>query len=261
MRYLTLLCIATLLMAKVHTVRLEPVELYHIKAAVAASVVEANERLEGKNVQKRLVVRLDDTIDRANLQTLQTKLALLRDIIQITRQSVANLQETMKLRQRDYERIKDLSTKSRYEKDQRKAAYLLAKNSYLGAKEKLKNLLMSQSDIELSIARTKDLIAKKNIKVSGYVYKVHPRRGDMAALGAPLVDVADISKARAVLYLTPQEIRDLDHKAIYINGKRTDLKFAKLLKITDQNYITQYRAELILPAPKLFDQFITVEIR
>ncbi len=261
MRYLSLLCIATLLMAKVHTVRLEPMQIYHIKAAVAAPVVQARDDLEGKRVESQLVVRLDDKIDRANLRTLQTKLSLLQDIIKITQASVANLQETMQLRRKDFERIKDLTTKSRYEKDQRKAAYLLAKNSYLGAKEKLKNLLIQRSDIELSIARTKDRIAKKNIKVSGYVYKVYPRAGDMAAMGAPLVDVADTSKARAVLYLTPQEVKNLPTKHIYIDGKRTNLKFAKLLKITDQNYITQYRAELILPAPKLFDQFITVEIR
>ncbi len=261
MRFVWGICAATLLFAKVHTVRLEPVELYHIKSAVAAQVVEAKEELEGRQIHKELVVRLDDKIDRENLKTLKTKLSLLRDIIQITQKSLGNLQEIMLLRQKDYERIKNLATKSRYEKDQRKAAYLLAKNSLLAAKEKLKNLLTQQSELLLSIARTKDLIAKKNIKVSGYVYKVYPRPGDMAAMGAPLVDIADISKARAVLYLTPQEIEALPTKHIYIDGKRSDLKFAKLLKITDQNYITQYRAELILPAPKLFDQFITVEIR
>ncbi len=256
-----LLITASLLLAKIHTVRLDPFEIYHIKSAVAAQVQSADDSMEGKMSKGRLVVHLDDRLDRKNLRITLDKLQTLEKIVAITKESLKNAKSTMELKRKNYQRIAKLPTKSNYEKDMRKAEYLLAKNSYLGIKEKLNNLLMQRLDLLQLKAKYEDIIEKKNIRPSGYITKVYPRANDVVVLGSPLVDVADISKARAVLYLTPEEIEGIEKKKIYINGKPTSYRFSKLIETTDPNYITQYRAELILPAPKIFGKFIEVEIK
>ncbi len=261
MKKLSCLFLPLLLFAKVHTVKVEPFMIYHYKAAASGMVVWAKEAKEGRSVHDEVLVKIDDTIDRKNLDTLIQKLQVLEKIIAITRQTIASTKERMELKRKNYLRIKDLKTKSLFEKSLRKAEYLAAKNAYLAAKEKLQNLLIQRADLQLQIAKTKDIIAKKNLRISGYVYKIYPRRGDFVNFASPLFDIADISKAKAVLYLDAKEMEQLKNKTIYINGKRSSAKLYKIFKLIDQNYITQYRVEIVFAAPKLFGKFIEVEIR
>ncbi len=261
MKKAALLFLPWILFAKVHMVKVEPFMIYHYKAAASGEVVLAKDSKEARVVEDEVLVKIDDKIDRKTLVTLQKKLQVLEKIIAITRKNLQNTQEIMQIKEGNYVRIKDLKTKSSFEKNMRKAEYLAAKSSYLNLQEKLQNLLIQKADIKLQIAKTKDIIAKKSLRVSGYVYKIYPKRGDFVNFAAPLFDIADISRAKVVLYLTPEEMQDIQNKKIFINGKRSNARFYKIQRITDQNYITQYRAEVIIPAPKIFGKFIEVEIR
>ena len=250
--------VACALWANEHTVMVEPLQIYHIKASVAGQVVKSQEQLEGKEVKDTLVVQLDDAIDKKELRSLQSKLKLLSQTIAIERSKLKTLQSLLKIKRSNYERIKDLKTKSRFEKDQRKSDYLNAQSLVESQRAKIANLLMQQKDMELSITKLKDKIAKKNIRLSGYIYKVYPKRGDFVALGAPLVDVADTSRGKVVLYLSRDEV---GKKRIVIDGKETNLSFSKLVKIPDEQHLGQYRAEILLPKPKIFGKFIKVELK
>lgn len=261
MKRLLFLLFATLLFAKTHTVQIVPYAIYHIKAAASGWVVQSDFEKESKIVKDAVLVHIDDAIDRKNLKTLQEKLKNIKNIIAITKQNIENAKQVFALKKENYDRIKDLKTKSKIEKNLRFAEYLTAKSTLLSLQEKLQNLLMQRNDIALQITKTKDLIEKKNPKISGYVYKVYPKKGDFVNFGAPLVDVADTTKAKAVLYLTPKELENIEAKKIYIDGKPTNLRFFKLFALPDSDYITQYKAEIILPTPKIFGKFIKVEIR
>ncbi len=261
MRRVWTLLIASLLYADVHSVKLEPYEIYHLKAAVAAQVLAANDSVEGKYIRNSVVVRLDDRVDRSSLQQLMKKQKALKQLIAITKSSISDQQRLVAVKKRDYESIKDLRSKSVFEKNARLAAYLSARSALLAQKEKLQNLLIQSADIEDAITKLKDRIAKENPRINGYVLRVHVRRGDFVSPGAPLVDFADISKARGVLYLSREEVAKLPHARFFIDGKEVPNPIVKLLRTTDENYISQYRAEIVVDAPKLFGKIIKLEIR
>jgi hypothetical protein len=250
--------VACALWAREHTVMVEPLQIYHIKAAVAGQVVQSKDELEGKEVKNALVVRLDDEIDKKELRALQKKLKLLENAITIERSKLKTLQSLAQIKRSNYERIKDLKTKSRFEKDQRKSDYLNAQSLVESQRAKIANLSMQKKDLELAIEKLKDKIAKKNVRLSGYIYKVYPKNGDFVALGAPLVDLADTSKGKVVLYLSKEEI---GKNKIFIDGKETNLTFSKLLTIPDDRHLGEYRAEILVPKPKIFGKFIKVEIK
>lgn len=250
-----------MLFAKVHTVKVEPFMIYHYKAAASGQVLWSKIEKEAKSVKDEQLLKIDDAIDRVNLKSLQKKAKILQRLIAIAKENLQNAKETYEIKWQNYRSIKELKTKSRFEKNLRHSEALLAKQSFLGAKEKLQNLLMQKSDIDVQIKKLQDLIQKKNPKFSGYVYKIYPAKGDFVSIGAPLVDIADISRAKIVLYLTPEEMENINKKRLFIDGKPRKLQFYKLYKITDSDYLTQYKAEIILPAPKIFGKFIKVEIK
>ncbi len=261
MRAVALLSLATLLFAKVHTAKIEPYEIYTYKAAVAGRVLQSALSLEGKEIKNALVVQLDDRLDRAKLASLQKKLSAVQRSIELTKKSIINAQKILSIKEANYERIKDLKSKSLTEKERKLLDVLSARANLFGLKEKLQNLLSQKADISYAIEGVKDSIEKKHLRLSGYLYKVHIKRGDFAGVGAPLADIADVSRAKVIIYLSAQELEGIEHKKIYIDGKPSKAKFEVIEKITDPNYITQYRAKIILPKPKIFGKFIEVEIK
>ena len=256
-----LLLIPFALLAKVHTAKVEPYEIYTYKAAATGQVVKSMIEKEGKEVKDMVLVKLDDSLDQAKLDSLRKKLQALRKTIAITKENIRNAQRIASIKKRNYDRIKNLKSKSLSEKERKLWEFLSARGTLLSLQEKLQNLLSQKADMEYSVAAVKDTIDKKSMKLSGYVYKIYVKKGDFAAMGAPLVDIADVSRAKAIIYLTPQEIEGIESKRIYIDGKPSKARFEVIEKITDPNYITQYRAKLLLPRPKIFGKFIKVEIK
>lgn len=250
-----------LLLAKEHMVQVEPFETYHIKSSVAASVTEAKTALEGKNVKNALAVKMDDKSDKIRLKSLIKKRKALLKTLKIEQENLTNLRRLKEIKKRNYERIKNLSTKSQYEKEQRLSDYLNANSLYLNQMSKIENLKIQLADIESSIGVLKDTIAKKSIYLSGYVYKIYPKKGDFVAMGAPLADVADTSRAKVTLYLDREELKNIDKKSIYIDGKRSDVEIYIKKIIPDKVHITQYEVQMIIPKPKIFGNLVKVEIK
>ena len=249
------------LFGAVHIVKVEPFEIYHIKAATSGQVVNSDISKESKVVNNYEIIKLDSNVEEENLKDLILKLKNTKEILKSNKELLKNLKKLTDVKKDNYFRIKDLKTKSKFEKDAKLTDYLQTYNQYLSQKEKIKSLLNQISDLKYNIARLKDTLSKKSIKVSGYVYKIYVKRGDFVNLGSPLVDIADISKAKIVLYLDKNEMKDIEKKSIYIDGKKSNLKFYKLYKIADSVHITAYRAEIVLKSPKLFSKLIKVEVK
>jgi hypothetical protein len=90
------------------------------------------------------------------------------------------------------------------------------------------------------------------------------RKGEYASIGLPLAVVDDLSRAKLVLYLSPEEVAAVESgKArIFVGGKVSDAGFSKIWKETDEKYISSYRAELPVVAGKYpFSSLVKVEIR
>ncbi len=256
-----ILLLATILSGAEHLAKVEPFEIYSIKSAVNAKVIKSDLEKEGQYVKDFEVIRLDDVIDKINLKTLQDKLKNSEEILKVDSNILKNLEELVKIKKDNYERIKNLKTKSKFEKDAKLSDYLLTYNQYLNQLEKIKNLKIQIKDIKLNIEKLKDTLVKKSIKVDGYIYKIYVKKGDFAGIGAKLVDVADISKGKIVIYLDKDEMQGLEKKKIYIDGKETDLKFYKIFKISDPVHISAYRAEILVKSPKIFSKLVKVEVK
>ncbi|WP_457599485.1 hypothetical protein [Hydrogenimonas sp.] len=249
--------------AQIHYAKLEPVETYVIKSAVSGEVVYADEGSEGSVGTETPVVRIDDRVDRAQRKALSVTLDVLRETLRLTEDMVKN-QEAVYAKDYDYYlRTKDLKTKSRTEKDRIFATMSASKNQLLSLKEKMANLKRQIAETEYQIVQLQDRIEKKSVGVPKlYIYKVSVRKGDYVNPGTPLLTAMDLRRGRLVLFLDADEVEGLEKKKIYLDGKETDLGFAKVIRVADDIHISSYRAEVILDRPGgLFSKLLKVEIK
>lgn len=263
MKLLLLFLSPLLLVAKVHYAKLEPYDVVTVKSAVSAQVVDVALTLEGSNINHQRVIHLDDRLDIQNLENSKRSLELLKQMHEINRDLQKSLEETAKRQQEYYERISVLATASKTQKDNAFASYTSAKTQALGTKEKVLNLEKQILDMKYMIAQLEDSIDKKSIVLhEQYLYKLAVRKGDFVAPGSPLATVHDASRAKLILYLDPEELEGIEHKSVFLDDVKTVYKVDKIWKVADEKFISSYRAEIYLPAPKnSFSKLIKVEIK
>ena len=249
--------------AQIHYAKLEPVETYSVKSAVSGKVLFADDSKEGQVGGSEPVVKIDDIVDREQRRALRVALDVLKETLTLTEDMIDN-QKRVYERDRDYyERIKRLKTKSKTEKDRVFATMSASKNQLLSLKEKRATLKRQIAETEYQLAQLDDRIKKKSVSAKGlYIYKVAVRADDYVNPGVLLLTAMDIKRGRLTLYLDADEVENLDSKKIYLNGKPTDLKFSKVLKVADSVHISSYRAEIVVDKPeRLFSKLIKVEIK
>lgn len=251
------------LFAKVHYAKVEPYESVTLKSAVSGLVTDVDLEAEGTMVASKTVVRLDDKLDRINLENSKKSIILLQDMHAINKNIASSLRSTMQRQEGYYNRISKLSTASKTQKDNAYASFASAKTQYLSTKEKIINLEKQILDMKYKVAQLEDTIAKKSLKLENqYLYQLLVREGDYVAPGSPLAKVEDTSRAKLVLFLEPEELEDLEQKIVYLDDKKTEYKVNKVWKVADEQYISSYRAEIYIPAPKeSFSKLIKIEIK
>jgi len=263
MKILILLLAPLFVFAKVHYAKVEPFDTVMMKSAVSGLVVNVNLDVEGKMLDGTRIIHLDDALDIANLEASKKTTTLLNEMLEINQDIATSLADTVKRQEGYYQRINKLSTASKTQKDNAYSAFTSAKTQYLGTKEKIVNLEKQILDIEYKIAQLEDSIAKKSLILNHqYLYKLMVRKGDFVAPGSALAQVMDISKAKLVLFLEPDELKELDQKIVYLDGKKTEYKVSKVWSVTDEKFISSYRAEIYIAAPKeSFSKLMKVEIK
>ena len=254
--------IGSVLFGDVYYAKLEPLESYVIKSDVAGKVIYSDLSKEGKYVKDALIVKIDDKTDRDDLENSMKKLESLKKLVELKKENITNLQKSYLVRKRNYDRIKNLKTKSNFEKDNQLLSVIAADSSLIAAKESLISLENQIKDIKHMIFVLKDRIIKKNIIIKKrYIYKLNVKQDDYVAPGVVLMQAMDVSKAKATIYLSYEDRENLDKKSIYINGKKSDVKFYKVWNITDTTNISSYKAEILLPSPKEFSKVIKIELK
>jgi len=249
--------------AKVHYAKVEPYESVVLKSAVSGLVLEADLDAEGTMVKEKRVIHLDDVMDKINLKDSQKSVGLLEQMISINQDIAESLGKTVRRQEGYYQRISKLSTASKTQKDSAFGSYTSAKTQYLSTREKIVSLEKQLIDMKYKVALLSDTIEKKSIVLKKrYLYKLMVRKGDFVNPGTPLANVQDISKAKLVLFLEPEELKDVRSKAVYIDGKKTDYRVNKVWNVADEKFISSYRAEIYLPAPKeRFSKLMKVELK
>lgn len=235
MKILLLLFTPLFIFAKVHYAKVEPYESVVLKSAVSALVMDVDLDAEGTMVEGKRVVYLDDSLDKINLKTSQENLLILH--------------ETLKRQESYFQRIDKLKTASTTQKDNAFYSFASAKTQYL--------------DMQYKIAQLEDSIEKKSIVLNHmYLYEIMVRKGDYVAPGSPLARVVDASRAKLVLFLEPAELEKIEQKTVYLNGEKTEYKVDKVWRVADEKFISSYRAEIYITAPKgSFSKLMKVEVK
>jgi len=235
MKIVLLICAPFLLFANVHYAKVEPYESAVLKSAVSALVIGVDLDAEGKVVDKKRVIYLDDRLDKLNLKASQENFLILG--------------ETLKRQEAYFGRINDLNTASKAQKDTAFYNFASAKTQYV--------------DMGYKIAQLKDSIEKKSIVLHDqYVYEIMVREGDFVSPGTPLAKVVDTDRAKLVLFLEPSEIEEIEKKVVYLDDKKTPYKVDKVWKVADEKFISSYRAEIYIDAPEMsFSKLLKVELK
>lgn len=236
--------------AKVHYAKVEPYDSVVLKSAVSAQVVVADIDAEGRMINNQEIVHLDDELNRVDLNnSKQTR--------ELTKEMLTGLKSTYLKQKRYYESVNVLSTTSRTQKDAAFYQYIASKNQYLSTKEKLLTL-------EYKISQLEDMIDKKSIVLDNeYLYKLHVRAGDFVNPSSPIATVADLSKAKLVLFLEDEEVKSIDKKEVYINDKKSNATVDRVWSVADEKFISSYKAWIILDKPKIedFSKLVKVELK
>ncbi|MCH9812954.1 MAG: hypothetical protein K0U47_03315 [Epsilonproteobacteria bacterium] len=241
----------------------EPKEFFSVKSSVSGEVIEIRESLEGVLSDGTIVVKIDDKIDRIDLEASTQKLQFLENNIALTRESVRNTKRVASIDKENYERVKGLSSYSKTQKDTKLLAMIAAQNSYIQTKTSLENLKTQKADLKLKIETLKDRIEKKNIKVKpgDYIYKIYPNKGDYVNPGSQLLDVYDVSAALLTLYVSSEDSQGIENKKIYLNDKESAYKIKNIWSVADSVNISSYRVEIEIKKPKQFSKLIKVEFK
>jgi len=247
--------------ADVHFAKLEPIDTITIKSEVNGKVIMAQEAKEG-SVVNGVIVKIDDKLDKIDLKNSRSSLELIDKMIKINRELLPSLRKNMQKKLNMYKKVAPLASTSISQKDSLFSAFVSAKSQYNGVLEKVLNLENQKVTLSQKIATLNDRLSKKSIFVKNrYLYALSVKRGEYINIGKPIATVSNISRAKLTIYLSEDELKNIDKKSIYIDGKKTDLKFSKIWKIADSKYISSYRAEIILKPISRFSKLIKVEVK
>jgi len=263
MKYIILLLTPLLLFSKVHYAKVEPFESITLKSAVSAQVTETKLSLEGTSVLSNTIIQLDAKLDKVKLTSSQSSLKLINSMLKTNKNILSALSESLNRQKAYYNRISNIGSASKTQKDNAFYGYINAKTQYFSTKEKIDSLKKQRLDLNYEISRLKDSISKKNIKLNNkFLYKLLVNRGDFVNMGTPLAQIKDLSSAKLVLFLEQSELENIKEKTIYIDDKASDYKVSKVWEVADEKFISSYRTEIIIKNPKEnFSKLLKVEFK
>jgi multidrug efflux pump subunit AcrA (membrane-fusion protein) len=250
------------LFANIYYAKVEPYELRKISSNVSGEVLFTAENMLGKRVSKKPYILIDSQLDRDELATINTKLKFFKNSVMSNQIILQNLEKTLRLKRENYKRVRGLRIKSQIDKDNEYYNLISSENSFVSTQKEINTLKISIADLELRKKQLLKNINDKSLHAEGFVlYSLEVKPGQVVSVGTPLATVADISKALLTIYVDDEDLKNIDHKLIYINGKKTDYKVDRVVRIADTKNISKYKAQIIIKAPKVFSKLAKIELK
>lgn len=213
---------------------LEPVNTYSIKSSASGEVIFANKNLEGKYVSDAVMIKLDKTLNETELD--------------LTKQKIKVLEQMIEIEQRNYDRFKNLTSKSEFEKDAQKMKVL--------------NYELQVGDLKTKVATLQETIDKKTVREKNrFIYNIAVKEGDFVNAGTLLYETKDLSRGKLEIFIPIDKAEIYQKMAIFIDGTKTNLKISKIYKVADSKYISSYKCEIVIPNPKKFSKLVRVEFK
>jgi len=229
-----LLLVSSMSFATSYFAKVEPINSYNVKSSVSGKVIYADSSLESTIAKNAMIVKLDDSVDKIDLEQSQMKLE--------------NMQQVLKLQDDTLERYKKVSSKSKFDKDNQRIVIL--------------NTASTINDLKTKIATLKDIVKNKNLREqNSYIYDVAVEVGDYVSPGTLLYTAMDLSKGKVEIFIPIDEADTIKDKELYIDDKKSDLKIAKLYNVADSKHISSYKCEIIIPKPETFSKLVKIEFK
>jgi len=260
--FILLFFIYTFLFARVYYSKVEPYEIRDITSNVLGKVLFTDENDIGKILSSKAYIRIDDELSRDELKSVNNKLKLLKQTIDLNKKILVNLKDELVKKDENYKKIEFLKIKSKVDKDNKLYDLLSTKNLILNTKKEIDNLQLQSWDLKFKKAQLQKDISDKSIRAKGFIlYSISVKPGQVVTKLTPLAKVADISKAILTIYLDAKDVNGIKNRVIYIDGKKTAYRVSRILHIADSVNISRYMAQIIIRPPKLFSKLVKVELR
>lgn len=259
---LFILLTSGMLFAKEYYAKVEPYQLLSISSNVSGQVTYTALDKEGKVLGKKAYIKIDDKLDRIELQNVNKKIKLLKNTLTLNEKMQKNYEDILDKKQKNYDNIKDLKTKSKIEKDREFYDLVATQNTLISTAKEVDNLKVQINDLTLRRAQLRKSIADKSLSAKDHVlYSLNVKKGQVVNPGMLLAQVADVSKAKLTIYLNEKDMKTARSRVLYLNGKKTAYKVDRLWEIADEKHLSSYKAEIIIKAPKYFSELMKVEFR
>ena len=214
--------------------KLEPIESYEVKAAVAGKIIYSNSKIEGLQANNSTIIEIDSQVNKVELEQSKNKLKYIDEMLQIEKNN--------------YSRLNQVSSKSAFEKDTQKL--------------KVINLESSKADMIINIETLKDTINnKKLVEKSNYIFNIAVKDGDYVNPGTLLYEAKDLSKGKLEFFVPIAQIDEIKNKNIFLDGKKSDIKISKIYDVADATNISAYKVELIIEDVKIFSRLVKIEFK
>ncbi|MEA1879437.1 MAG: hypothetical protein U9N11_02165 [Campylobacterota bacterium] len=258
-----LLLVPVFVFSKVHYAKVEPYETVTLKSTVSALVLDVNLDAEATIVSGKRIIYLDDSLDKINLESSKKSLVLLQEMLEINKDIAKSLKSTVKRQENYFTRINRLKTASKTQKDTAFSSFTSAKTQHLSTREKIVNFEKQILDMQYKIAQLEDTITKKSVVLDDkYVYKFLVRKGDYVNPGSSLVEIKDISRSKLVIFVEAEDLVDIESKSVYLDGEKSEYKIDKAWRVADEKFISSYRVEIVIDAPKdTFSKLMKIELK
>jgi len=262
-KILTILFFAfTMSFSSEYYAKISPYEVRDISSNVSGAVVFIDEDMIGKKLGNKPYLKIDSILDNKELKYISDKLKYLRLTLNINKEILTNLENSTQKKRDNYKRVSSLKIKSQIEKDKEYYEMISSENQLLNTDKEIQNLKLNIADLSLRADQLKRNIFYKNLKADGFVlYEILVRPGKVVTPSTPLAKVADISKAKLVIYLNSEDVVSAKSKIVYIDGKKTSYNISRISKIADSKNISKYMAQIIIKAPLVFSKLVKVELR
>lgn len=252
----------SLLQASEYYAKAEPYRTYLLQANVHGLIVQADEEKEGRLLGKRDFLRIDDELDQKELKLLRQKKQNLQVSLDLNRRMAQNLRRMIEKKSENYERIKDLPIKSSVEKDKEFFDLASTQNQELATLEKIETIGSQLNDTQLRLEQLARSISDKRLNAEGMIlYKLYVKKGQVVNAGMNLAEVADISRAKLIIYLSAAALEEVKGKNIYLNDVKTDYAIDKIWPLSDAEHISSYRTEIVINAPERFSSLYKIEFK
>ncbi len=231
--WICLLAISSIF-ANEYYAKLEPIDSFQVKSAVAGKVIYSNSKIEGLQANNSTIIEIDSLVNKVELEQSKNKLKFIDEMLEIEKNN--------------YSRLNQVTSKSEFEKDTQKL--------------KVINLESSKADMIIKIESLKDIINnKKLVEKSNYIFNIAVKDGDYVSPGTLLYESKDLSKGKLEIFVPISQIDEIKNKDIYLDGVKSNVKISKIYDVADDTNISAYKVELIIDDVKIFSRLVKIEFK